>query len=124
MNGVKRRRIEASRASRFSSLISSPDILTGGVAPAVSSPLSLPAAGYLAISYSVGVTLGDLQLNTSTGKVLGTPNLDADELHRIGWFERNVAVDLEITGVIAGVASLYYLNDWRQEFLIGTATFT
>ncbi len=124
MNGVKRRRVEASRASRFSSLISSPDVLAGGAAPAVSGALSLPASGFLAISFDVGINSGDLQMNTNTGRVLGTPNLLADVLHRIGWFEKDVEIDLEVTGATPGVASLYYLNDWRQEFLIGTATFT
>jgi hypothetical protein len=118
------RRRAAQRKVGFKSLITSPQVLTGGIAPAISSALALPNGAYLGLSYSVAVTSGQLQANTNGGRTLGTPDLDADEIHRIGWFERGFSMDLEITAAVAGTATLHYLDEWRNSFPIATAVFT
>lgn len=108
----------------YKTLIATPESLTGGVAPATSSALTLPAGGFLGISYSVGVAAGELLANTAGGRILGTPALDADIIHRIGWFEKDVDIDLEINAAIAGTATLHHLDEWRLPDAIATAVFT
>lgn len=108
----------------YKALIGTPESLSGGVAPATSSALNLPAGGNLGISYSVGVAAGELLANTAGGRILGSPALNADEIHRIGWFEKDVDVDLEINASKAGTATLHHLDDWRLPDAIATAIFT
>lgn len=119
----KRRRAEALK-SRFAALIAAPQALAAGIAPTTSAALTLPSEAFLGVSYSVPVTSGQLQLNTSTGRVLGTPDLAANEIHRIGFIERGVTVDVQLTAAVAGTATIHYLNGRRQPFAIATATFT
>ena len=120
----RKRRKESARKSVYQTLIGTPEILVGGASPVASSFVKLPAAGYLAISHSVAVTAGELVSNTSRGKILGTVNLNASELHRIGWFERDVDINLELTSAVPGTATLYYLDAWRRPYQIASAIFT
>jgi hypothetical protein len=122
-NTIKRQKARVT-AKRFSSLIETPQVLSGGAAPATSSTLSLPASGRLGVSYSVAVLAGQLQAGTSTGRTLGTPALSADEVYDIGYFDEDVELDLEITAAVSGTATLHFLDDWRTANAIATAVFT
>lgn len=117
------RRREAARKSRFSSLIASPfDMGTVGATNPSPNALVLPSAGVIGISFSTGVTAGQVTIETGSGRSLGTPDLAADVIHRLGFFEPGVA--LTVTGAIAGTATLHYLDDWRRSAAIATGVFT
>jgi hypothetical protein len=105
------RRVERSRKDRFTELISTPASL----------PLPIPEAGVLGISCSAPVSQGQLIITSSTGRTLGTPNLEADEIWRFGFFEKGVEID--VTAAPAGTVSLHYLDDRRDAFVIATGTF-
>lgn len=105
------RRVERSRKDRFTALISTPASL----------PLSLPEAGVLGVSCSAPVSQGQLIVTSSTGRTMGTPNLAANEIWRIGFFEKGVEMD--ITAAPAGTVRLHYLDDRREPFIIATGTF-
>lgn len=120
----RKRRKAAARVQAFSALIASPSVLTGGVAPAISSTLAMPANVLLAVSYSVGITSGQLVVNVNTGKTMGVPDLAADEIRELGYVEAGQLVDIELTAAVAGTATLYVLNDWRIPSSIATVVFT
>lgn len=120
----RKRRKVAARVQAFSTLIASPSVLTGGVAPATSSTLAMPANALLAVSYSVGITSGQLVVNVNTGKTMGVPDLAADEIRELGYVEAGQLVDIELTAAVAGTATLYVLNDWRIPSSIATVVFT
>lgn len=105
------RRVERGRKDRFGALIQTPASL----------PLPLPEAGVIGVSSSVAVSQGQLIVTTSTGRTLGTPDLAANEVWRIGFLERGVEVD--ITAAPAGTARLHYLDDRRDAFVIAAGTF-
>lgn len=105
------RRVERNRKNRFAGLIGTPASL----------PLAIPEAGVIGVSSSVAVAQGQLIITTSTGRTLGTPDLAANEVWRIGFFERGVQIN--ITAAPAGTARLHYLDDRRDAFVIATGTF-
>lgn len=109
---------------KFKLLITTPSVLTGGVSPVISTVITLPAGGFFAVSYSVEVSSGDLLVNSNRGYVMNTIDLATDELHRIGWFEKDEDLNLEITVNLPGTATLHYLDTWRRPYPIATATFT
>lgn len=118
------RRREAQRSVAFKGLIASPQVLTGGLAPATSSTLALPQTGHVGVSYSVPITSGQLLVNVNNGRALGTPNLAANQIFRVGWLERGLLIDVELTAAVAGTATLYYMNEWKKPSAIATAVFT
>ena len=124
MTLANKHRQERLERKRYGLLIATPDVLTGGISPIESGALTLPFHGNLAISYSVAVTAADIAVNTSTGRVLELPPLDADEIHRLGFFERGVDITIDTLISIAGVATIYYLDQWRNPHAIATSTFT
>lgn len=105
------RRVERSRKERFAGLIQTPASL----------PLPLPEAGVLGVSSSVSVSQGQLIVTTSTGRTIGTPNLAANEVWRIGFFERGVQIN--ITAGPNGTARLHYLDDRREASIIAARNF-
>lgn len=119
----KRRLAEASR-SRFSALISTPQTLAGGQAPAASAALALPANARLAVSSDVPVASGEVVVNVAGGRVLGTPALAANQIYEVGYVESGKQITLEKTVAGAGTITLYFLDDWKRPFSIATSTFT
>lgn len=105
------RRIERNRKNKFQALITTPGAI----------PVTLPDAGVIGISSSVSVSQGQLIATTSTGRTLGTPDLAANEVWRIGFYERGVEID--VTAAPAGTVRLHYLDDRRDAFVIATGTF-
>jgi len=110
--------------SRYATFIASPQMLVGGIAPAISNALVLPANAYLAVSSDVSVTSGDVVINIAGGRVLGTPTLIANELHEIGFFELGREVTLEKTIAGAATITLYFLDRWKRPSIIASSTFT
>ena len=108
----------------YSGLVAAPQALTGGAAPTTSSTLTLPTGARLGVAYSVGVSAGQLQAGSSTGRTMGTPALAAGEIHEIGYFGQDVAMDLEITAAVAGTATLYQYDSLGEPRAIATAIFT
>lgn len=102
------RRVERNRKGSFTALIETPASL----------PLMLPEAGVLGVSSSVGVSQGQLIMSTSTGRSIGTPDLAANEIWRIGFYERGVEID--ISSAPSGTVTLHYLDDRRDAFAIAT----
>lgn len=105
------RRVERARKNHFDALIQTP----------ASFPLILPEAGVIGISSSAPVSQGQLIATTSTGRTLGTPNLAANEVWRIGFLEKGVSVN--ITAGPNGTARLHYLDDRRDAFIIAQRSF-
>ncbi len=124
MTLFKKHRLERFEKKRFGLLIATPEVLTGGISPTESSALTLPFSCKLGISFSVAITSGQLDVNTTTGRVLGTKDLAADEIHELGFLERGIEITIEPTVSLPGIASLYYLDQWKIPFVIATATFT
>lgn len=117
------RRVESARKTQFGSLIATPfDMGTVAATNPLTDDLVLPEAANIGISFDDAVTAGDLIITTSTGRTLGTPDLSADELWRIGFFERSVEILVE--SGIAGTVTLHYLDDRRVPFAIATGVFT
>tara|TARA_R110000772_G_scaffold30806_10_gene76514 strand:+ start:3304 stop:3699 length:396 start_codon:yes stop_codon:yes gene_type:complete len=123
VNRVKRRKAAAAK-SLFQALIDAPEALTGGVAPTTGTALALPASAPLAVSYSAAIAAGVLVLNTAGGRVLGTPALGIDELHRVGYLDRGLEVHFETLSASPGTATLWFLDSWRRPFAIATTVFT
>jgi hypothetical protein len=105
------RRVERNRKNKFQSRIETPGSL----------PLALPEAGVLGVSCSAPVSQGQLILTTNTGRTLGTPNLAANEVWRVGFIEKGVSVN--ITAAPNGTARLHYLDDRREASVIATKVF-
>lgn len=117
------RRREAARKGRFASIISTPeDLGTVAAGNPASSSLTLPAGAYIGISIDSGCTAGQLEVATSTGRTLATPALAADEIHRLGFLERDVAITPE--SAVAGTVSIYYFDEWRVPYEIATGVFS
>lgn len=105
------RRIESARKKRFDALIASPG----------SFPLVLPEAGVIGVSCDAAVSQGELIVSTSTGRSIGTPDLEADQVWRLGFLERGVEVDISASPT--GTVTLHYLDDRRKEFAVATGSF-
>ena len=120
----RKHRSERLEKGRFKLLIETPEVLAGGASPIESGALVLPYSCILGVSFSTIITSGQLAVNTSTGRILGTIGLAADTIQRLGYFERGVSITIEPTVSLPGVASLHYLDQWKIPFVIATATFT
>lgn len=118
-----RKRKEATTKSRFKSLISSVFAL-GTVARNnySTNALALPASGNIGISCSVAISQGELLAQTSTGKIVGTPDLAADQVHHIGYFEKGVTI--KIKSAKAGTGRISFLDERREANTIASGTFT
>lgn len=119
----KRRRSEALK-SRYKALIESPQTLAGGVAPAASAALALPANARLAVSSDAPMAAGVVVVNVAGGRVLGTPALAAGELHEIGYLEIGKEITLEKTTAGAATITLYFLDEWKRPREIASSVFT
>jgi hypothetical protein len=107
----RNRRVERARKDRFGAIIGTPASL----------PLTLPEAGVIGVSSSAAVSQGQLIVTTSTGRTLGTPALAANQVWRIGFFERGVVMN--ITAGPNGTARFHYLDDRRDDSVIASRTF-
>lgn len=119
----KRRRGETLK-SKFATLIGTPQTLAGGLAPAASAALALPANARLAVSSDVPVAAGVVVVNVAGGRVLGTPALAANQIYEVGYIEAGKQVTLEKTVAGAGTITLHFLDDWKRPSSIATSTFT
>lgn len=110
---ARSRRRTADRVSKYAALIATPHDIGA-------SAVTLPAAGEIAVAADVSVTAGDISIATNTSRTLETPDLDADQLHRLGHFEKGVTLDVTFTG---GDVTLYILDDWKKATAFATGTF-
>ena len=110
----RERRLEASRKKSFQSLMNSPVNVSSGV-------LTLPESGNIGVSFSAPVSQGQILLNSSTGRSVGTPDLAANEVWRIGFYEKGVQLDPAVS--ISGTLSIHYLDDRRVPHVIATGAF-
>lgn len=119
----RERRRSLSRERSFSAQVASPFALgsvgTGGDSP---NPLVLLDSINIGVSFSAPVTAGQLTIDTNRGKTLGTPALAADEIHRLGFFEKNVT--LTPSCAVAGTVTIHILDDRRIPSAVATGTFT
>lgn len=110
------------RGKKFTSLISSPfDLGTVAAGSPSPNPLVLPAASFVGISFSSGVTASELTVAVGL-RTIGTKALAADEIFRLGFFER--AFSLVPTSDIAGTVTLYRFDQWFRASAIATGVFT
>jgi hypothetical protein len=87
--------------------------------------LSIPTNTRLAISHSVGVSLGDITVNIGGRKTFSHPDLDADIVHRGQWAEEGMVISITRgAAAIAGTFTLYFVDPYGVAVAIGTATFT
>lgn len=107
----RERRLEASRKRSFLSFIDSP-------VNALPSGLVLPEAANIGVSFSSIIAAGNLTLTTQKGRALKTPALQAGVIHRLGFFEKGTTLVPSCT--VSGTVSIYYLDDWRNPYLIAT----
>ena len=98
------------------------DLGTVGAGGDLPESYTLAAAGDFAISFDAPVAAGEVTVATEVGRTLGTPALAADQIHRLGYFER--ARTLTVTSAIAGTATLYVLDNWRRPIVVATGVFT
>jgi hypothetical protein len=117
------RRKEASRKGRFLSLTETPfDMGTVAINNPSPNELVLPESGDIGVSFSVPVSLGQLIVSSNSGRTLGTPNLVADQVWRIGFFER--AITMVAQSAVAGTVTIHFLDGHRKPFSIATGVFT
>lgn len=118
----RERNRDLNRGRRFASLVSSPFDL-GSVAGGNPSPnaFSMPAAANIGISFSGAVTAGDIIIAVGS-RTLGTPDLSADQIHRLGFFE--TGVQLIPTCANAGTVTLHYLDQWFRPSAVATGEFS
>lgn len=110
----RERRLEASRKKSFQPLMTSPtDVSSVG--------LTLPESGNIGVSYSVPISQGQLLLNSSNGRSVGTPDLAANQVWRIGFYEKGVVLNPAQTP--AGTLTIHYLDDRRVPHVIATGDF-
>ena len=119
---MENRRLESLRKKKFSSRIQSPFVL-GSVAINTQSAngLILPEAAVIGISSSNAVSQGQLLLYTNRGRIVGTPNLAANQIWRSGFFEKGLI--LKVLSTVARSVSLHYLDDRRKPFIIANGSF-
>lgn len=110
---MRERRRTADRIKKFAALIATPHDIGA-------SAVTLPAAGTIAVSASVGVTAGDISIATNTSRTLATPNLSANQRHEIGFFEKGVTLDVTFSG---GVVTLFIIDDWGKATAFAQGTF-
>ena len=107
---------------RFTSDIASP-VNLGSVL--VGNPTSLgyllPANCQMGISFSAIAVAGDITVAKGS-ETLGTPNLAANEIHRLGYFGKNQIL-IPSSG-IAGTVTVYVFNDRFVGFPIATGVFS
>lgn len=119
----RERRRALSRERSFSAQIASPfDLGSAAAAGDSPNPLVLLDSINVAVSFSAAITAGQLTIDTNRGKTLGTLALAADEIHRLGFFEKNVS--LTPSCAIAGDVTIYILSDRRIPSVVATGTFT
>lgn len=120
---ARKRREAAARFGRFASLIATPETLTTAAAGnPLGSALTMPAASMISVSFSADLTAGQLTVDTNTSRTIGVPDLAADEIRLLGWFEKGV--ELTPDCAIAGTVTLYVLNEWTKPFSVATGVFT
>lgn len=110
----RRRRRTAYRVDQYDALISTNHDIGA-------SAVELPAAGTIAVSASIGVTAGDLSIATTlASRTIETPDLDADQIYELGFFEKGDTLDVTFSG---GDVTLYILNDWQFPVAFAEGTF-
>lgn len=119
----RERRRALSRERSFSAQVASPfalgSVAAGGDSP---NPLVLLDSINIGVSFSAPVNAGQLTIDTNRGKTLGTPALVADQIHRLGFFEKNVA--LTPSCAVAGTVTIHILDDRRIPSAVATGVFT
>jgi len=86
-----------------------------------SSGYLLPANCQMGISFSAIAVAGDITVAKGS-ETLGTPNLAANEIHRLGYFGKNQIL-IPSSG-IAGTVTVYVFNDRFVGFPIATGVFS
>ena len=113
----------ARRIDKAQALIDSPhDLGTVAAGNPSSSPLTLPYDAEYGISFSAGITSGELTVATEPSRSLGTPDLAADQVRKLGFFHK----DRTFTPAsdVAGDVTLYIFDNWSRPKAIATGTFS
>lgn len=117
-----KRRLHHLRKRYFSGYISSPfdlgSVAATGVLP---NPFLMKAAGNIGISFSAGITAGQLTISRGS-RTIKTPNLVANQIHRLGFFETKFS--LTPSCAIAGTVTIHYLDHYFKSSPVATGTFT
>lgn len=119
---ARRRRRAAQDFKDFEGDIASPfDLGTVAATTPLPNPYVMPANSRLAISFSTGITQGQLTVDIGA-KTVETTALSADEIYRLEVGEE--AEEIIPTAAIAGTVTLYVLDEWQRPSAIATGTFT
>lgn len=117
----KRRRL-SEPVARYTRLYSGGTVSLGSAASGV--PINVtaaetPEAFKVGVSFSVPTSLGDIDVTQVS--TVSTPALAADEVRVLNTLN---AGNWTIVSAIAGVATIYVIDEWNKPFPILTATFT
>lgn len=121
---IRKARRERQDLKRFDALVASPTSLGNVAADGTSSTFQLPGNAYLAIACDAALDAGDLTVDVGS-HAFGIPNLSADEIHQVGWGEKDRVVSISRgSSAPAGAVTLYIVNSFGMPIQIATATFT
>lgn len=85
--------------------------------------LKLPGSGIIAFSYSASLAAGNISIAVSGGRTLLNPALVANQLDRLGWFEKSKTLTISrVTGNL-GTISVFVMDRGRR-ILIATGVFS
>ena len=99
---VRGRRQDRERISAFDALVASPHDLGA-------SDLVMPASARLAISHSAALTLGQITISITPGRVgFSHPAMPANDLYKGSWAEEGTRVSQ--SGAPAGTLTVYLVN--------------
>lgn len=114
MYHVRERRRERQDLSAYQFLIATPiDVASDSIV--------LPANGEIGVSFSTPVAAGDLTVTVGS-RNLENPALDADVVHKLGYFERGRELSFVWSGDPATIT--VYVIDLDRKFEIGTGALT
>ena len=100
---VRGRRLDRERLSAFDALIAAPHDL------GASGPLVMPASARLALSHSAALTLGQITISITPGRVgFSHPSMVADDIYKGAWAEEGTRVSQ--ADAPAGTLTLYLVN--------------
>jgi len=120
---ARERRSSAQDHQSFDTDIASPaNMGTVAATNPLTTAYDVPKDAQLGVSFSVGVSAGQLTVATNDSRTIGTPALAANQVHRLGNIRR--ALELTPTCAIAGTVTIHVFDDWFRPTAIATGVFT
>ena len=125
---ARERRGAAQDAIAFDADIASPFDM-GTEASILDTPVALttdypiPKDGWIGVSFSAPVTAGELTIASNGGRTLGTPTLVADQIHRLGKFNRSLLLLPSGTNLV-GTVTLHVFDEWFRPNAVATGVWT